>query len=419
MQFLRNTGFLIASNASVFFVTFLIQVVYARYYGPDAFGGYSFLLAWFTPIFLLFGMNLQQLIPSISDQKFVPSIIHRAQIASLGVATLLSVVVLCLVGSTHASETLFWVGSLILATKVFETYSLGLHGFWYRDGRFLESSSLRLFRSVAIVVTLLTVTQFVRNPHWTLAMPLVCYLGFMFIEARAVRTHVSVDGTLSQLEFLQLGCYSGFASFFDSLIALTPRIYLGVQNQLADIASFTAVISLASLPALIVNPLGNVGIGYFRRCSNRQASMLLLAMLYGTCLTIGIISYFASTWLGSELLTLVYGAEFTTAGPHLPAACMATMLWFLSGMNGCYLQARMRYRQQFLATLLGVAATFLGPWLTLEFDSSVGLALMAYTLGMVARFVVSGAFVIHDLTTMEKLGPLNNLEMVHDRPIAG
>lgn len=393
--FLRGSLLNTSGNALAAASQWLIIILCARVLGAEVMGQYAYVLAMVSPIFLLGGMNMRQMISSLPDDDYHPGNLLRLQRAGVFVAVIAS---LCAALAFLGRD---WTGyvtlvPLLVAIRAVDTTAEGRYGFYQRGERPAEIALRKGTRALAIVAAFIVGCYAGRLDIALLGVLVASALVFVGLERLPVEplTGSGPDHEASWKPLFRIGLLSGCAAAVDASIVAIPRLYLGPDENLEAVAVFTALVQIPAVLAIVVGGLGQSLIPRLRLSESRRSFVKVLGGSHLLVLALGLLGVGAAATVGDRAVEILYGAEFAGRGEDLVRVMIGGVLWYLAGMNGCAIQARGHYHLHLLST----SSAALTALLVLYFGrADIGTAITAYAAAMGVRFLVSGVVVAWDI----------------------
>lgn len=389
-KFLRDASFNVIASAVASAALLAISVTCARVFGAEQFGWYSYALAVASPVFLLGGMNLRQLLGSYPEAKINASQFNGVQAIGLTSALLIAIVIVAWSNRVSDDTGPLLVALLVVISKLFETAAEGRYGWLVRDGLFRDAAIRKIQRSLISASTFAITSIFVGSLQVALITVAICSGYLLFVHER----NSFIRFEFPTKELMALGIISGLSATLDVLSSSLPRVALGHAGSFTEVAHFSAVIQIPAIAAVVVGALGNAAIPRWRTSTKaREAIVGELIWIQVTILGISGALAIIAALIGNQLITLIYGSEFSGLGSLLLLVVLGGAFWFAAGLNGCLLQAKGRYRWQLCSTAVAAVTLVLvlSAILILDGNLNVESAAGCYVAAMSARFVVSSA----------------------------
>lgn len=387
-KFLADAIYNAVASAVASASVLVMAVTCARAFGSDQFGVYSYALAIASPVFLLGGMNLRQLIGSYPHRDINCAQFNGMQAVGLAIALVVAVTIAMWDGGRSEISDSLAIVLLVVAFKFFATAAEGRYGWLVREGRFRNAAIRKVQRGVVTAALFVTIAFLTESLQTALVAAVVSSAFLLVVHERGS----NLGFELPTRALMTLGLISGLSATLDVLSTSLPRVALGQIGSFREVAHFSAVIQIPAIAAVVVGAIGNAAIPRWRTSEKAPASILQeLLVIQGGVAGVSIALAIAAAIIGDWLIELIYGNEFGGLGALLLTVVFGSAFWFASGLNGCLLQAKGKYGWQLCSTSAAAITLVLVLAAVSILDGGLEVASAAhcYVAAMAARFVVS------------------------------
>lgn len=286
-KFLADAIYNAVASAVASASVLVMAVTCARAFGSDQFGVYSYALAIASPVFLLGGMNLRQLIGSYPHRDINCAQFNGMQAVGLAIALVVAVTIAMWDGGRSEISDSLAIVLLVVAFKFFETAAEGRYGWLVREGRFRNAAIRKVQRGVVTAALFVTIAFLTESLQTALVAAVVSSAFLLVVHERGS----NLGFELPTRALMTLGLISGLSATLDVLSTSLPRVALGQIGSFREVAHFSAVIQIPAIAAVVVGAIGNAAIPRWRTSEKAPASILQELLV------------FQGVWQGFRLLS--------------------------------------------------------------------------------------------------------------------
>lgn len=424
----RNFSWTFIGNAVYAACQWGMLVVIAKLGSPEMVGQFTLGLAVTAPVFMLTNLQLRSVQATDAKQQYLFGDYLGLRLAATGLALVIIVVINLVLGYR-------WEISLIILlvglAKAFESISDVFYGLIQQHERMDRIAVSLMIKGLLSLLMLSAGVYLSGGIVWGvvgLAISWVIVLiGYDFGSGRVIltnswetlpsaklNTHESII-TLqprwqlkTMVRLLWLSLPLGLAMMLISLNTNVPRYFIERYLGERELGFFAAIAYLMVAGNMVVSALGQSAtprLAKYYAAKNSRAFRQLLVRLVGIAALLGGLAVIAALVAGSQILTLLYRAEYAQYTDLFVWLMVAAGISYISSFLGYGMTAARYFRIQMPLTTLATLATAIICFWAIPSQGLQGAAI-ALIFGKTIKAITNLGVIIHGLQKLD--GQHNN-----------
>jgi O-antigen/teichoic acid export membrane protein len=361
----------------------LANILIARYFSPEYFGKYSFVVALISLVAVVAEFRLQSVVSKELAQhpKRTASIIGSAMAANSMFALLGFTIVLLYASSSEADPSVAW--ALVIYSGIF-LYKIprALRSYFVTIEKNAFVAKCEALSSVATMLAIglviyvdgsVQLMMLARSLDFLVISLLLCFYYSRNAAGRAIGRLVVEFETVKSLvkDSLPLVASGAAMLMFQRLDILMVRGMLG-DHHVGLYSSATSIMLLFSLPALVASE--TLAPRMFR--SYQGAEWLTDKQKFSNLIVrFGLLLSVCMALLGGLIVKFSFGAAYASSVPAVLILSACPLLVALGAASGQVIVAERTQKQTFIKSILACAITLLSNWLLIPPFGITGAAI--------------------------------------------
>jgi len=386
-----NFGWTLLGNIVYAVTQWGILVLLARLGSPGAVGQFSLGLAITAPVMLFASLQLRGVQATDAQLRF-----HFQDYGGLrSVTTIVSVSSICGIGCAfYRGETAFTIAMFALSKGVESLVGVVYGLVQQRERMVLIAQSLILRGVLALVAVAVCFAVF--RTVWAGVCGITLAWSAVF-AAFDVRHGVMVARETGQAfmprfsavrmkQLLRLSLPLGVVNMLSSFNSNVPRYMLSHFRGVSELGVFSALSYILTAGTMVVGALGQSATprlalyafqGKRQKFRGLSCRLVLIGMMLGLC---GVL---AALIFGRQLITLLYGREYSLNGHLLPWLMIAATVVYMASLGGYSLTAARYFQVQMPLFSLVTVLTLVFCYLMVKPGGAVGAAKAVALVGFI------------------------------------
>ena len=323
---------------------------------PEMVGMFSLGLAVTTPIIVLSMMQLRSVQVTDARREYEFGHYLALRLGTCALAVLAIAVVIFAAG--YRGEAALVIMALGLF-KAVEAVSDAYQGLMQQHNRMDRVAIALIIKGPAFLLLLVTVLYVTNSVAWSIAAMIACAVAVLVwyerSNARQLLGAVQQQSIRPRWEWrrlwdlAQLALPLGVVMLLLTLEANIPRYFIESWRGLRELGFFSAMVYPEVAGTMIVTALGQAAsprLAEYYSAGRLRDFMVLLSRMTGLGVIIGVCAVFAARFFGSEILTILYHAEYARYSDVFVWLMAAAGLSFVASFLGYGMTAARLFRVQ-------------------------------------------------------------------------
>lgn len=324
-------------NLAVF--NWLILTILAKSFGKSLVGEYSIILAWLTPIFLLYSLQIKSRYLTSTSEKLEEFISIRLVLI---IPLILFSSLLLLLG--YQSQIIIGVFILKLAELLFEIPFMKDQ----KKGDLLKASIIQLIKNIIVYSIILVLTKSLNDFNIAILLggavsllSSICYFIFSKIKVSYSLNKAIVKSLLPL----------GIASFITSFTISIPRLYLKELIGIEAVALYTVIFSFYAIWQLLFNNYFNGILNYMHKMNTFKLIRIPLGAFFLAALIFKLTDIY--------LYEVLFGSSFVEASSYSYLLLINIFISFWTSLSYYQLLSKKDYSSQLKINIIVIISTII------------------------------------------------------------
>jgi O-antigen/teichoic acid export membrane protein len=327
-----STFLMLSGNLAYALSQWVIVIIYARVFNPEAVGLFALSIAIATPLITLSQLGFRQILFSDNLEKYSFSTYFELRAILSICAILLCTPVYLALG--YSGENLAVLMMFTLARGIDSILDIYQAFFHLKD-------KLAVGARIAIVRSLLGLAL-AGTTVWATGSLIVSATGFavaaavgLVLAGAVARKHhraASADRS-EQFSLLRLAWPAGISTTLTSLTGYVPRFvveHVGGLRLVGQVAALEYLLALGTLAVFALGQVASKSLADKFRSGDRRGFVLGVTWAAGAALIIGVIGATGATFWGSWIVSAVYGDGYLEAAQAARSVMLGGTVGFVS-----------------------------------------------------------------------------------------